>query len=158
MTRLLPVLRPLTRGDCANVPRPCPFEACRYHLASPAGESCAIDVADRGEHTLAEVGTVIGVTRERVRQIIQEAAAKLERLLPELLQSSADDLSRPWSSAPGSPSGDEEWFDGEFKAAVAKAYKRIVPPEERGKKMLQSAFGQAAGARKRRATAKERSR
>src|SRR5688572_28414707 len=29
----LPVLQmPRTRGDCANVPRPCPFVRCRYNL------------------------------------------------------------------------------------------------------------------------------
>lgn len=32
-------------------------------------ETCALDAADRGGMTLEEVGEVLGVTRERVRQI-----------------------------------------------------------------------------------------
>ena len=24
--------RPSTRGDCANIERPCPFVACRHHI------------------------------------------------------------------------------------------------------------------------------
>ena len=69
--------QPRTRGDCASVPRPCPFERCRYHLApergrgqSPtSGESCALDIADQEGATLDVVGRALGVSRERVRQI-----------------------------------------------------------------------------------------
>ena len=32
-------------------------------------ETCALDVADRGGVTLEEVGRIVGITRERVRQI-----------------------------------------------------------------------------------------
>ncbi len=32
MHALLPVSRPLTRGDCRDVPRPCPFVSCRFNL------------------------------------------------------------------------------------------------------------------------------
>ena len=38
-------------------------------------ETCSLDVAERGEHTLEEVGAVVGHTRERVRQV-QEAALR----------------------------------------------------------------------------------
>jgi hypothetical protein len=71
----LPVLGPpRTRGDCAGVPRPCPWRACRFNLTTerhhrPGGLSCALDVADQGGSTLAEIGVALGVTRERVRQI-----------------------------------------------------------------------------------------
>jgi hypothetical protein len=89
-----PPPRPKTRGDCLpggmNEMRPCPFVSCRYHLAyeigkdtgsirptfpkrevsdMPEGESCALDVADRGGETLEEVGRMTHLTRERVRQI-----------------------------------------------------------------------------------------
>lgn len=78
---------PLTRADCANVPRPCPYVSCRYNLyldATPHGfklnfpglepwemtNSCALDVAEScGEMTLEQVASMLNVTRERVRQI-----------------------------------------------------------------------------------------
>lgn len=79
--------RPTTRADCADVPRPCPYVACRYSLyldVTPRGgiqlnfpdkepgemiESCALDAADTGGMTLNEVGARLDVTRERIRQI-----------------------------------------------------------------------------------------
>jgi hypothetical protein len=84
----LDVSRPRTRADCIDGPRPCPFASCKHHLYlevnSETGaiklnvphleieqlkHSCALDVADDGEHTLEEVGELLNVTRERVRQI-----------------------------------------------------------------------------------------
>ena len=67
--------------------RPCPYYTCRYHIWADiklrAGilpdESCALDVADEGVHTLEEVGNIFGLTRERVRQILASALSKLRR-------------------------------------------------------------------------------
>jgi hypothetical protein len=89
--------RPRTRAECVGGPRPCPYVACRHHLyldVSPGtgtiklnfpelevwelDQSCALDVADSGEHELGTTGHLLNVTRERIRQI--EAAA-LEKLL-----------------------------------------------------------------------------
>lgn len=85
--------RPRTRGDCVGAERPCPWAGCRHHLLldvtsadsirlahghddpSLLAETCSLDVADRGEHKLEAVGAVLGVTRERVRQL--EVAGKL---------------------------------------------------------------------------------
>lgn len=82
------VQRPRTRGECADVPRPCPFVSCRYHLyldVTPTGtlqinhpdlepqqlrDSCALDIADEDSATLERIGGAIAVTRERVRQLI----------------------------------------------------------------------------------------
>ena len=85
--------RPRTRGDCATVPRPCPYVGCHHNLWSevcirgryvppwemPPDCSCALDVADMGGLTMEEVGTVLGVTRERVRQIELKLRRQLRR-------------------------------------------------------------------------------
>lgn len=90
-------LRPRTRGDCDNVPRPCPYVSCRHHLyldATQAGgitlnfpdlepgdlaESCSLDIADLGEHRLEDVGAAMNITRERVRQLQQKAEDRLAK-------------------------------------------------------------------------------
>lgn len=87
--------RPATRADCEAGERPCPFLSCRYHLyldITPAGgitlnfpdlelhemaETCALDVADRQGITLEHVGSLMNLTRERIRQIEVKAAARL---------------------------------------------------------------------------------
>lgn len=91
-----PPPRPRTRGDCVHGPRPCPW-ACRWSLlyevtergglkilhpdanGAPdpdyVGPSCALDVADAGEHTLEEVAVLLNISRERVRQL-EEAAGE----------------------------------------------------------------------------------
>src|SRR4051812_17895808 len=75
--------RPVVRGDCASVARPCVWRSCRWHLWRDAGpnqypgSSCALDVADLGGSTLDVVGHALGVTRERVRQIEDVALGKL---------------------------------------------------------------------------------
>jgi Sigma-70, region 4 len=66
---------PRIRGDCleggVNAARPCPWIGCRYNIveARPDQATCALDVADQGGITLEEVGDLLGVTRERIRQI-----------------------------------------------------------------------------------------
>jgi hypothetical protein len=88
--------RPKTRAECKGVERPCPYVSCAHHLyldvsaktgaiklnfpdleVHEMGESCALDVADRGGETLEEVGAILNVTRERVRQIEEVAKDKL---------------------------------------------------------------------------------
>src|SRR6187399_2239034 len=91
--------RPRNRAECAEGPRPCPFVSCKHHLyidVSPRtgaiklnfpdlevwelNESCALDVADRGGTTLEDVGAIMNLTRERIRQVEVKALAKLEAL------------------------------------------------------------------------------
>jgi len=57
--------------------RPCHVRRCWMWLDHPE-HSCALDVAAEGDHTLEYVAAMIGVTRERARQIEQTALAKLK--------------------------------------------------------------------------------
>ena len=80
---------PVTRGDCLDGPRPCPWRACRYHLGCEVrgkgnGESCALDLADRGGISMAEVAAALGVSKQRIEQIEAAALAKLNRALRRL--------------------------------------------------------------------------
>jgi hypothetical protein len=91
--------KPRTRAECADGARPCPFVSCKHHLfvdvSAKTGaiklnfpdldvwemnESCALDVADRGGTTLEDVGAIMNLTRERIRQVEVKALAKLEAL------------------------------------------------------------------------------
>jgi Sigma-70, region 4 len=104
-------LRPMTRADCANLPRPCPFVGCRHNLYLqphghdmkitaphrypwnvPPGQSCALDCADSGGMTLEQIGSVLNCTRERVRQILASAVRRYQKAMRKAGYS-ADDLS-----------------------------------------------------------------
>jgi hypothetical protein len=94
--------RPRTRGDCVDGPRPCPWVGCKWHLYLDVArtgalilnfpdhepdelvESCALDLADRGGLILEDVGAIYNVTRERVRQVQDEALEKIRGALYEL--------------------------------------------------------------------------
>jgi len=110
--------RPRTRGDCANVPRPCPFVGCRHHTfleinpktgavrlawgalepdELPAHVSCSLDVADRGGASLEDVGAAMGgITREYVRLIERGALLRITRKPTQLeaLATFVDDANR----------------------------------------------------------------
>lgn len=73
-------LPPRRRADCAGAARPCPWTRCRYHMGRDGpSNACVLDLADRGDMTLEEIGDVLGVTRERVRQIEGKALDRCER-------------------------------------------------------------------------------
>ena len=91
--------KPRMRSECVEGIRPCPFVSCKHHLyldvSSRTGaiklnfpdlevwemvETCALDIADRGGTTLEEVGAIMNLTRERIRQVEVKALAKLDAL------------------------------------------------------------------------------
>jgi hypothetical protein len=88
--------RPKTRADCVNGPRPCLFVSCKHNLyldVNPETGSiklnfpdkeiwelehtCALDVAEKGGITLEEVGAIMNLTRERIRQVETRGLMKL---------------------------------------------------------------------------------
>lgn len=94
--------RPRTRAQCAQGPRPCLFISCKHHLyldVNPTTgsvkvnfpdkqvweleETCALDVADRGGMTLEEVGSIMNLTRERIRQVESRGLHKLREEIAE---------------------------------------------------------------------------
>jgi len=89
--------RPTTREECREEMRPCPWVACKHHLyldINPETGSikinfpdlepwemkntCALDVAERGGITLEEVGEIMNLTRERIRQVEVRGLLKLK--------------------------------------------------------------------------------
>lgn len=93
------VERPRTRAECKDGERPCAFVSCKHHLyldvSARTGaiklnfpdlevwemtETCALDIADRGGATLEEVGAIMNLTRERIRQVEVKGLAKLQAL------------------------------------------------------------------------------
>lgn len=66
---------PATRGDCPTA-RPCPHLRCRYHLGRMAASSCALDVADGGARSCAEVARIVGTTKQAVSQLEARAVAR----------------------------------------------------------------------------------
>lgn len=80
---------PATRGDCLFGLRPCPWLRCRHHIwtavsrkRSLPNHSCSLDVADEGAHTLDALGELLGLTRERMRQIEVEALLRAKARAP----------------------------------------------------------------------------
>lgn len=107
LPEILDYERPVTRAECRSDKRPCLYVSCRYHLyldVNPVtgsikinfpdkevwqlAETCALDVAERGGITLEEVGDIMNLTRERIRQVevsgldkLREGDASLETFL-----------------------------------------------------------------------------
>jgi len=103
--------RPKSRADCAEGPRPCLYVSCKYHLyldVNPRtgsvklnfpdkelwelSETCALDVADKGGITLEEVGVIMNLTRERVRQVETRGIFHMRVLADDDLARDAEDL------------------------------------------------------------------
>lgn len=93
---------PLTRADCIDGPRPCPFVSCRNNLyldVSENGwlklnfphlevhemqETCALDVADRQDGiTLESLGGLLNISLEGARQVEIDVLGELRAKLGE---------------------------------------------------------------------------
>ena len=93
--------RPTSRAACAQESRPCPWVACKHHLYLDVNpetgsikinfpdlepweleQTCSLDVADRGGITLEEVGEIMNLTRERIRQVEVRGLLKLKMASP----------------------------------------------------------------------------
>ena len=96
LLKVIESTRPKTRADCINGPRPCLFVSCKHNLyldVNPETGSiklnfpdkeiwelehtCALDVAEKGGITLEEVGAIMNLTRERIRQVETRGLMKL---------------------------------------------------------------------------------
>ena len=104
------VPRPGERSECRSEEmRPFPWVACKHHLyldVNPEtgsikinfpdlepweiGETCALDVAERGGITLEEVGEIMNLTRERIRQVEVRGLLKLKMGSPSPDELGAD--------------------------------------------------------------------
>ena len=90
--------RPATRLECKENMRPCPHVGCKYHLYLDINKSngsikfnfpdlefdeldqtCALDIIEKGESTLEDIGKHMNLTRERVRQIQDNVIMKLKK-------------------------------------------------------------------------------
>ncbi|MCK5798805.1 MAG: DNA-binding protein [Deltaproteobacteria bacterium] len=95
--------KPATRQACAQGVRPCPYVSCKHHLYLDVNpetgsiklnfphlevwemeETCSLDVAARGGITLEEVGEIMNLTRERIRQVEVRGLLKLKMTSLEL--------------------------------------------------------------------------
>ena len=106
--------RPTSRAECKEEMRPCPWVACKHHLyldINPETGSikinfpdlepwelkhtCALDVAERGGITLEEVGEIMNLTRERIRQVEVRGLLKLKMGSPSPDELGAELLAAP---------------------------------------------------------------
>ena len=89
------IQRPLTRGECVDGPRPCPWVGCRHNLfldvnddggirfrdptvePDVVAESCSLDVADRGGLGRRELSELLRLTPEWTRQLLSDGLEKL---------------------------------------------------------------------------------
>jgi hypothetical protein len=89
--------RPKTRAECKGGPRPCPWVSCSFHrylsvnpnngaiwlncpdvLPWEMEDSCLLDLVESGEGlTLAEVGRLQHLSKERMRQVEKVSLEKL---------------------------------------------------------------------------------
>jgi hypothetical protein len=107
-------VRPRARHECREEARPCPWVSCKHHLYLDVNpetgsikinfpdiepwdmvETCSLDIAERGGITLEEVGEIMNLTRERIRQVEVRGLLKLRMASPSPDEVGAALLRRP---------------------------------------------------------------
>jgi Sigma-70, region 4 len=75
------------RIELTATPRGCPLRACPHHVVKlgarggkPAG-SCTLLYAGAGDMVFEEIGRIVGLSRERIRQIEAVAMGKLRKAM-----------------------------------------------------------------------------
>ena len=129
------IARPQNRAECTRAPgeerEPCPWVACKHHLyldVNPEtgsikinfpdlepweiGETCALDVAERGGITLEEVGEIMNLTRERIRQVEVRGLLKLKMASPSPDELGADLLKANGMERVPAPAPLPNWVRG----------------------------------------------
>jgi hypothetical protein len=112
LQRSLPILedeRPRHRSDCERGPRPCPWVGCRFHLfldvkeggylrynfpdrdLGDLEETCALDVAESGSHTLEQVGDLVNMGRDHLLRVERAARGRLREEIDRADVFDADD-------------------------------------------------------------------
>lgn len=110
---LVDIERPGARSECKEGPRPCPYVSCKHHLYLDVNEetgsiklnfpdlevwemreTCSLDVSERGGITLEEVGEILNLTRERIRQVEVSGLLKLKMSGLDLGELPMDDKPR----------------------------------------------------------------
>ena len=108
------VARPRSRAECREEARPCPWVSCKHHLYLDVNpetgsikinfpdlepwdlvDTCSLDIAERGGITLEEVGEIMNLTRERIRQVEVRGLLKLRMASPSPDEVGAALLRRP---------------------------------------------------------------
>lgn len=97
--KFLTPTRPKSRSLCENGVRPCPYVSCRYNLYLDVRSdgvlrvnfpnlepdemlaSCALDMSEDGPRTLDQVASLMGMSKERARQIEASAMLKIREAL-----------------------------------------------------------------------------
>ena len=89
-------VRPKTRGDCVDGERPCMWISCPHNLYLDVDgmnvrlnfpglepehmrpeKSCSLDIADDGPQSLVDIANVLNISRERARQLEEQALTKV---------------------------------------------------------------------------------
>ena len=101
-----------------------------YHPVDvPADQSCALDVADEGSHTMEEVGDALGVSKQRAEQIENKAIEQFRRAAARMGVDLRELIGRSSSVVPGE--SEDHGHDNDVIPALAGVESRLPKYEAR---------------------------